>query len=114
MSMHVLSGSVARLMNSVVDDDDIQVGSLKNKKMLKPLIIFIEKWNHMVDIMLGHAHGAYTRANGRKCQLELLSFLRWLTKWHNDHLERIEEKATYCYAVKDIQWSESNFFADET
>ena len=31
MSMHVLSGSVARLMNSIVDDDDIQVGSLKNK-----------------------------------------------------------------------------------
>ena len=103
MAMNILLGSVAGLMQSVLDKIEIGIANLRKKEMLLPLIHFIEKWNRMVDIMLGYAFGSYTRENGRNCQLELLSFLRWLTKWYNDHIDRIEKKTTYCNGKEEIK-----------
>ncbi len=104
LAMHILSASVAIMMRKAVEDVNVAIGSIRNKNIVMPLIIFIEKWNRMVDIMLGHAYGAYTPENGRRIQLDLLSFLRWMTKWNNDHKERMAKG-------ERTEW---NFFADAT
>ncbi|KAL7549851.1 hypothetical protein ACHAWF_013111 [Thalassiosira exigua] len=104
MSMQVLSGSVAHMMENAVEDDEIVIGSIQNKNILRPLIEFIKKWNHMVDIMLARAYGKYSPENGKTIQEELLEILNWLTKWQHPHKAMVEEG-------ERTEW---NFFADET
>ena len=71
--------------------------------MFRSLIVFIEKWNALVDIVLGR-RGRYTRENGKTFQRELLIFLAWMSRWKADHDER----------VGDGKRTEYLFFADST
>ena len=68
------------------------------------MVILIEKWNRIIDIMNGRDNEYYSPENGRAYQEELLDTLTWFSKWKNDHDER----------VKNGDRTEYNFFAAET
>ena len=91
------------MMRKAIDDPDITLGSFNNKGVFTSLVVFIEKWNRIVDIMNGRDE-YYTSVNGRSIQEELLITLTWLTVWKNDHDTRVEEGVNTIY----------NFFAPET
>ena len=93
LSLQILSASVARMMQAAVDDDSVQVGNIRNKKILIPIIKFIIKWNRLIDIMNGRDGVYYTPENGRSVQEEMLDFLTWFTMWSNDHDKRVEAGA---------------------
>ena len=100
--MQFLSASTAAMLRAAVNDDDVTIGTIRNKNIMWPLIHFTQKWNDMVDIMLGKSkYKVYTPSNGRDIQIELLKMLTWLTKWNLDHKERIEKGATYKSGGKD-------------
>ena len=104
LALELMSGSCARMMRKAIDDDSITLGDFRNKHVFKSFVVFIEKWDRLVDIMNARDGVQYTPENGRAIQEELLKLLTWLTNWHNDHEE----------AVKQGMRTEYNFFADET
>ena len=59
------------MMRKAIDDPDITLGSFNNKGVFTSLVVFIEKWNRIVDIMNGRDE-YYTSVNGRSIQEELL------------------------------------------
>ena len=91
------------MVRNAVNDPNISLGSFRNKKVFRSLIVFIEKWNSLVDIVLGR-RWRYTRENGKTFQRELLIFLAWMSRWKADHDER----------VNDGTRTEYHFFADST
>lgn len=84
LAMQVLSASTARMMRKAVDDPALVLGTFRQKEVFKPLIILIEKWDKLVDIMNGRNYN-YTPENGCAVQRELLTTLAWFTKWKNKH-----------------------------
>ena len=91
------------MMRKAIDDTNITLGSFPNKGVFTSLVVFIEKWNRIVDIMNGRDE-YYSEVNGRSIQEELLTTLSWLTVWKQDHDQRVEDGINTIY----------NFFAPET
>ena len=80
LSLQILSASVAKMMQAAVDDDSVQIGSIRNKKNPIPMIRFIEKWNCLIDVMNGREGKFYTPENVRSTQEEMLDLLYWFTR----------------------------------
>ena len=91
------------MIRKAIDDPEITLGNFRNKNVVKPLVVFIKKWNELVDIMNGRGE-YYCRKNGRNMQEKLLDHLYWLSNWKLDHDARVEKG----------ERDEYNFFADET
>ena len=90
LSLQIMSALVARMMQAVVDDDLVQIGSIHNKNIRIPVIEFIEKRNRLIDVMNGRDRKYYTPENGQSTQEEMLDFLSWFTRWSDDQDMRVE------------------------
>ena len=66
----------AGMMRKVIDNPDIKLGTFENKKKITSLVVLIEKWNHLVDIINGRDK-YYSPVNRRSIQEKLLSTLTW-------------------------------------
>ena len=67
-----------------------KVSNFNNKHAFQPVVVLIEKWNRMVDIMNCRDDHS-TPKNGDRIQKELLSTLRWFVKWNKDHNNSVEK-----------------------
>ena len=87
---NAVSVATARVLRTAIDDPDITLGTFRHNKVYDAsLVIFIEKWNRRVDILNGRTE-CYSPANGWASQEELLTTLAWLTRWNNNHDDRVE------------------------
>ena len=102
LAMQVLSASVASMIRSAINDDEIFL-ALENKQMYNHLADLCDKWDLVVDICNGR-DGAHSPENARTRQMVLLDVLSWFTKWEKLHLA----------AVENGEATEFNFFAQET
>ena len=78
------------MMQAAVNDDSDQIGRIRNKKILIPMIKFIEKWNRLIDVMNDRDGKYHAPENGRSTQEKKLDFLSWFTRWSNNHDMRVE------------------------
>ena len=89
LAMQVLSASVARMIRSAINDDEIFL-ALRNKNMYTHLADLCENWNFVVDIC-NSRDGAHSPENARDRQMVLLDVLSWFTKWEKIHLAAVQK-----------------------
>ena len=108
LAVQILSQSVAKMIRDAIDDEEVVVGSIRNKGILNHTADLCEKWNLVVDICNGRAQGGklspHTPANANERITTLLDVLKWFSKWKKLHDTRVQSGEATAY----------NFFADET